>query len=128
MVANSVVGQRDIGEIGASTARENGPPTNLACVNVVATVRIIDANDPGSVLADIESGMTVIGASCAKLGTVIQVVTGTGGEPIALSVAYGLLSRKRKLVPGEFVDLVDGDRVALSIDLPQFKTLRDIDG
>jgi len=126
MVANSVAGQRDIGPIGASPTRENGLSTNSAGPNVVASFRIIDANDPGSVLADIESGMTVISASCAKLGTVIQVFTGSEGEPIALSVAYGLLSRKRKLVPGEFVDLVDGDRVALSIDLPQFKTLRDI--
>lgn len=91
-----------------------------------ATVRVIDANDPGSVLADVAPGMLVIGASLNRVGTVAGVITDDAGAPVAITVAYGIRARKRKYVPGEFVDLVDDDRVILSLDQNEFKTLRDI--
>jgi hypothetical protein len=127
MSVTSVGSKRSAEEAGGSLTDGAGQLTDSAWPRVVASVRIIDANDPGSVLADVEAGMTVIGASCAKLGTVTHVYTSAGGEPVALSVAYGLLARKHKYVLGEFVDLVDGDRVVLSIDHTQFRALRDTD-
>jgi hypothetical protein len=87
---------------------------------------VIDANDPASVLADVAPGMLVIGASLNRLGTVASVLASDGGRPVALTVAYGIRARRRKYVPGEFVDLVDDDRVVLSIDQNEFKELRDI--
>jgi hypothetical protein len=91
-----------------------------------STVRVIDANDPGSVLADVAPGMQVIGASLNRLGTVAAVALSDAGAPVAITVAYGILARKRKFVPGEFVDLVDDDRVILSVDHNEFKLLRDV--
>ncbi|HEX7101387.1 MAG TPA: hypothetical protein VF201_01970 [Nitrolancea sp.] len=91
-----------------------------------STVRVIDANDPGSVLADVAPGMQVIGASLSRLGTVARVIASDAGTPIAVTVAYGIRGRRRKYVPGEFVDLVDDDRVVLSIDQNEFKALQEI--
>jgi hypothetical protein len=108
------------------------PPMNLRTFAVAAsetrtsTVRVIDANDPSSVLADVAPGMLVIGASLNRIGNVASVIAGAAGTPVAMTVAYGIRARKRKYVPGEFVDLVDDDRVVLSIDQNEFKTLRDI--
>lgn len=92
-----------------------------------STVRVIDANDPASVLADVAPGMQVIGASLNRLGTVASVLAGEAGAPVAITVSYGIRARRRKYVPGEFVDLVDGDRVVLSIDQSEFKELQDVE-
>jgi hypothetical protein len=92
-----------------------------------STVRVIDANDPGSVLADVAPGMQVIGASLSRLGTVANVRVGERGTPVGITVGYGIRARRRKYVPGEFVDLVHGNRVVLSIDQNAFKDLRDVD-
>lgn len=108
------------------------PWTNLRTIAVsvperhISTVRVIDANDPASVLADVAPGMQVIGASLTRLGTVASVVANDAGAPVAITVAYGIRARRRKYVPGEFVDLVHGNRVVLSIDQNAFKDLRDI--
>lgn len=93
-----------------------------------STVRVIDANDPGSVLADVVPGMQVIGSSLNRLGTVARVLVSDSGAPVAITVAYGIRARRRKYVPGEFVDLVDDDRVVLSVDQNEFKELEDIEG
>jgi len=116
MNANALVPRRDERTFAASTAEK-----------LTSTVRVIDANDPGSVLADVTPGMQVIGASLGRLGVVATVIVDGKGAPAAITVAYGILARKRKYVPGEFVDLVDGDRVVLSIDQNAFRTLQDID-
>jgi hypothetical protein len=109
------------------------PWTNLRTIAVsvperhTSTVRVIDANDPASVLADVAPGMQVIGASLTRLGTVANVCAGETGTPVGITVVYGIRARRRKYVPGEFVDLVHGDRVILSIDQNAFKNLRDIE-
>jgi len=115
MNANALVPRSDLRTFAASLAETR-----------TSTVRVIDANDPSSVLADVAPGMQVIGASLNRLGTVASVIAGDADAPVALTVVYGILARRRKYVPGEFVDLVDEDRVVLSIDQNEFKTLRDI--
>jgi hypothetical protein len=115
MNANALVTRSNIRTFAASAAEVR-----------ISTVRVIDANDPGSVLADVAPGMQVIGSSLNRLGTVADVLAGEAGAPIAITVAYGIRARRRKYVPGEFVDLVDDDRVVLSIDQNGFKALRDI--
>jgi len=127
MSPGTVVGTPEVKKQIAKPACEKDRPLDQrSSGRVVSAVRVIDANDPGSVLADVEPGMTVIGSSLAKLGVVAKVFAGETAGPIAIAVSYGILTRKRKYVPGEFVDLVDDSRVVLSIDQHQFKTLRDI--
>jgi len=126
MSAKSVIGMAKVTTPAGSTKSENARSSDSLSSPVVATVRIIDANDPGSVLTDAAPGMTVIGSSLAKLGQVADVISSENGAPVAIAVSYGFLARKRKYVPGEFVDLVDDARVILSIDHNQFKLLREI--
>jgi len=126
MSARTIIGEsqlKGLSALGPNPAAQTADPRMPVAVSVV---RVIDANDPGSVLADVEVGMTVIGSSFAKLGVVAEILTRDGNAPVGIAVAYGILSRKRKYVPGEYVDLVDGSRVILSIDQTQFKNLCDI--
>lgn len=115
MNANALATWRDIRTFAAL---ESEPRT--------ATVRVIDANDPGSVLADAAPGMVVIGTSLNRLGTVASVITDAAGVPAGITIAYGIRARRRKYLSGEFVDLVDHDRVIVSIDQNRFKSLPDI--
>ena len=126
MSAKSVIGMAKVTTLAGSTKSDNARSSDSLSSPVVTTVRIIDANDPGSVLTDAAPGMTVIGSSLAKLGQVADVISSENGAPVAIAVSYGFLARKRKYVPGEFVDLVDDARVILSIDHNQFKLLREI--
>jgi hypothetical protein len=126
MIAMSKVGANVVEDISGLAAGVPVGSSNVALPRASATIRVIDANDPGSVLADVALGMTVLGSSLERLGTVARIFTGVTGEPVALAVSYGLRGRKQKYVLGEFVDLVDDERVVLSFDHHQFKSLRDI--
>lgn len=126
MIAMRKVGEAAEKDIVRIPTGESSGLTNDDMPRASATIRVIDANDPGSVLADVEPGMTVIGSSLERLGTVAGVFTTHVGVPVAIAVSYGLRGRKQKYVLGEFVDLVDDDRVILSFDHHQFKSLRDI--
>ncbi len=88
--------------------------------------RVIDANDPASVLEDAEPGMVVLSESGVKLGVVGDVCAEADGRCNALIVQYGRLTKRQKLVDGKLVDLIDDDVVMLSIDQPTFKSLPDI--
>ncbi|HEX3722890.1 MAG TPA: hypothetical protein VHV31_08865 [Nitrolancea sp.] len=126
MIALRKVGDAAVTDIVGVRSGEAAGLTTGVTPRACATIRVIDANDPGSVLADVEPGMIVIGSALDRLGTVASVFTADNGVPVAIVVAYGLRGRKQKYVPGEFVDLVDDNRVILSFDHHQFKSLRDI--
>jgi len=87
--------------------------------------RVIDANDPASVLADAEPGMCAISTDGSKLGNVVEVRIDPEAKTASIVVEYGLLGRRLKRIDGELVDLVDRNRVILSIDQLAFRELPD---
>ncbi len=87
-----------------------------------AEPRVIDANDPASVLSDAEPGMVAVATDGVRVGVVVDVHI-VDETDTWLVVEHGMLNRKRTIVDGNLVDLVDDDVVILSIDQPTFKSL-----
>ncbi len=87
-----------------------------------AVPKVIDANDPASVLSEAEPGMVAVTTDGVKVGVVVNVHIGAQADTW-LVVEHGKLNRRRTIVDGGLVDLVDGDVVILSIDQPSFKSL-----
>lgn len=85
--------------------------------------KVIDANDPTSVLSEAEPGMVAVTTDGVKVGVVVDVHIGDE-EHTWLLVEHGMLNKKRTIVDGDLVDLVDGDAIILSIDQQTFKGLR----
>ena len=87
-----------------------------------AEPKVIDANDPASVLSDAEAGMVAVAADGVRVGIVVDVHIVDVADTW-LVVEHGMLNKKRAIVDGGLVDLVDGDVVILSIDQTTFKSL-----
>ncbi len=87
--------------------------------------RVIDANDPDSVLQDAQRNMAVIASDGIRVGVVERIGVDDYGRRDAVVVVYGRLTKRRKRVEGRLVDLVDDGVVMLSIDAPAFKALPD---
>lgn len=85
--------------------------------------RVIDANDPDSVLQDVERDMDVLSSDGTRVGIVEEIRVNEKGKRTSIVVRSGRLVTRRMMVDGNLVDLVDEDRVLLSIDPRAFKLL-----
>ncbi len=88
--------------------------------------RVIDANDPDSVLQDARPNMAVLGSNGTRLGVVERIGVDDYGRRDSIVVVFGRLAKRRKVVDGGLVDLVDDGVVMLSIDAASFKALPDV--
>jgi len=88
--------------------------------------RVIDANDPDSVLQDAQPGFSVLASDGMRVGTVDRIGYDRLGRRESIVVVYGRLSKRRKAIDGALVDLVDDGVVMLSIDSAAFKMMRDV--
>lgn len=88
--------------------------------------RVIDANDPSSVLEDAERDMSVISSDGARVGVVDEIASDGSSRRTALIVEHGRLTKRHKLVDGTLVDLIDDGIVMLSIDQQEFRALPDM--
>ncbi len=87
--------------------------------------RVIDANDPDSVLQDARRDMAVLASDGIRVGLVERIGVDGYGRRDSVVVVYGRLTKRRKMIEGRLVDLVDDGVVMLSIDAPAFKALPD---
>jgi CBS domain-containing protein len=113
-----------VGELRSSALAVDEVPTDDSRP-VRPAPRVIDANDPDSVLEDARRDMGVIANDGTIVGTVQEVLRNALGRRTSVIVQYGRFTKRRKLVDGKLVDLVDDDLVMLSIDPQQFKQLPD---
>ncbi|MGA7672341.1 MAG: hypothetical protein WBW04_18105 [Nitrolancea sp.] len=88
--------------------------------------RVIDANDPDSVLQDARPEMAVLVSNGTRVGFVERINCDDRGRRSSVVVVYGRLAKRRKAVDGTLVDLVDDGLVMLSIDAAAFKALPDV--
>ncbi len=88
--------------------------------------RIIDANDPDSVLQDAKREMTVFAREGTRVGIVDEIRMNDAGRRASIVVLTGRFNRRRKLVDGRLVDWVGSDRLILSLDPKSFKFLPEV--
>jgi CBS domain-containing protein/sporulation protein YlmC with PRC-barrel domain len=74
----------------------------------------------------LEKGMTVVGVSGKKLGTVEAVEVSGEGHVAHFTVKHGLLGNHHKRLPSDVIGGVEGDTVTLNIDKQEFGMLADV--
>lgn len=112
-----------IGEVPRSAVVKSESMTSGATEPVVSGPDAM-RNEPTITL---EKGMTVMGPSGHKLGTVDAVELNSEGNIAHFLVKHGLIGKHNKRLPADVIDNVSGDTVTLNIDSTEFKMLADLD-
>jgi CBS domain-containing protein/sporulation protein YlmC with PRC-barrel domain len=112
-----------IGEVPRGAITKSESATTAATETVVAGPE----QDRDTPVVRLEKGMTVLGASGSKLGTIDEVDLTPEGRIAHFTVKHGLLTKHHKRLPADVIKAVDGDTVILNLDQPEFKMLADID-